>query len=648
MRAVAILLIVAYHAEIPGFGGGFVGVDVFFVISGYLITRRLLAEGEREGRVRLLAFWAKRVRRLVPAMTLMVVVTLAASVTILPSLRWREVAGEGLAAGLYVSNLLFAHQAQNYFGADIVESPFLHTWSLGVEEQFYLLWPLLVLGGAVASRRRGVRLPPALAVGFAGVFVGSFAMNLIWTDQRSAWAFFGLPTRAWEFALAGLLALVTVHPSATRRSVPFAAGGAGLVLVLFAALTFSANTPYPGTAALVPVIGTMALIYAGEHHATRGSASPVGVVLGARASQWVGRVSYSWYLWHWPFIVLAVAAIDDSALVRVAAAVASLPVAYLAHRLVENPIRFDRRLVASIPRTFALGAAALAIVLAGFGVVVGVDSRAPADSLDSRIRAVRNLDGLSCATTATSSSGIRHCIGGDIESDVTVLLVGDSHATTWRPALFDAAAEAGVTLAALDLPGCPAIEIRIRREPLDQVTESQCADRRRDAALLVDDLEPAVVLLAEGNIHLGAIENDDGEVPGEAEQVSLWKRAFRTYLDSLSADGVQRAVILDNPNLPDDPNSCISREQAIDPCVPSREEALGGIEPLRRAELGVLAELGDVPYFSPIDLLCDDATCALEIDGQLVYSDEDHLGLVITAGMRDHLVELLEQALERR
>jgi peptidoglycan/LPS O-acetylase OafA/YrhL len=197
LRAVAIVLVVGYHALIPGFHGGFIGVDVFFVISGFLITRNLLSESTRTGRVALMTFWAKRIRRLVPALALMVVVVVALALIVLPSLDWPSVADQARAALLYVSNLVFARQATDYFGGDISTSLFLHTWSLGVEEQFYLLWPLLVGGACLLVRGRERRLlRPVLIVGFGVTFVVSLSLCVHLTSTGSAFAFFGLPSRA--------------------------------------------------------------------------------------------------------------------------------------------------------------------------------------------------------------------------------------------------------------------------------------------------------------------------------------------------------------------------------------------------------------------------------------------------------------------
>ena len=318
MRAVAVLVIVAYHAGVPGFSGGFVGVDVFFVISGYLITGIVVDAAGRHDTGGLAGFWARRVRRLVPGLGLMVAVTLVASALIVAPFDMLELAKEGAASALYFSNILFATTAQNYFASNINKSPFLHTWSLGVEEQFYLVWPLLLLGAIVLGRRMKSlalrRAGPLLVV----ILVASFLLNLRWTADNGTWAFFSLPTRAWEFAAGGLLASVRI------KQVPRWWGGllgwVGLALVTFATVRFTEFTTYPGVNAVVPVAGTVLLVLSGAMVA-RDEPTVVMQGLSVPPMQWLGKLSYSWYLWHWPFIVLTVLALhNDGTPLKTAAA----------------------------------------------------------------------------------------------------------------------------------------------------------------------------------------------------------------------------------------------------------------------------------------------------------------------------------------
>ena len=304
LRAVAVIAVLLFHVGLPGVPGGFIGVDVFYVISGFLITGLLVRELRATSTVDLVTFYARRLRRLLPAALVVIGVTLVASWAVLSRLRFPEVAGDAAASALYVSNLRFAEQATDYLAAHESPSPYLHFWSLAVEEQFYLFWPLLLLVGArlLSLARLGLLL--------ALVALGSFGLSLVWTDTEAPWAFFSLPTRAWELAVGALIAVGALR--LPRRSPePLAIGlvTAGLGLIVIACVVIDDSTPYPGMAALLPVVGT-ALVIIG------GSATSAGPSrwLSASVPRWLGRISYSLYLWHWPILVLVPIAIGIDSL----------------------------------------------------------------------------------------------------------------------------------------------------------------------------------------------------------------------------------------------------------------------------------------------------------------------------------------------
>ncbi|HEY7131161.1 MAG TPA: acyltransferase family protein [Candidatus Limnocylindrales bacterium] len=367
LRAVAVGLVLAYHAGVPRIHGGYVGVDVFFVLSGFLITGLIVRELRATGRIDLPKFYARRARRLLPAALVAIAVTLLLSVVLLPPLRIPDIAGDAAASALYVSNVRFAAQATDYLASDLAPSPLLHFWSLGVEEQFYLFWPAILLLVARAIPGDAARLR-RLGLVVVAIAIGSFALSLVLTTASQPWAFFSLPTRAWELALGGLLAL-----SVERLArMPVRAAGvtvaAGLALIGLAGLVLQTSTPFPGLAALLPTVGA-ALVIAGG---AAGIATLPARLLTLQPMRYLGRISYSLYLWHWPILVLPAAAIDGqlSLAERLGLAGLSVVVAAASQRWIEDPIRRGRLVGHRVGRTLAL-AGTMSVVVALLAVSVG-------------------------------------------------------------------------------------------------------------------------------------------------------------------------------------------------------------------------------------------------------------------------------------
>jgi peptidoglycan/LPS O-acetylase OafA/YrhL len=350
LRAIAVVAVLLYHMRVPGFGGGFIGVDIFNVISGFLITGLLVREVRTTGRIDLPTFYFRRARRLLPAALTVIVVTLIASWYILSPIRFPSVAGDAAAAAFYVSNIRFALEGTDYLASAADPSPYQHYWSLGVEEQFYLVWPLLVIVGVrfLGLARLGLLL--------GAVVLGSFALSLLVTDISAPWAFFSLPTRAWQLGAGGLVA-IGIGRWVPRPALP-ALGIAGLVLVLVGVTRFDESVPYPGTAALLPTVGTMLLIIAASD-----AAGTLARTLGSWLPRSIGGISYSIYLWHWPLLILGpIALADDSMALRLTLGAASIGCAVASTRFIEAPFRFGR--LARVPalRGVATGLAASFLV----------------------------------------------------------------------------------------------------------------------------------------------------------------------------------------------------------------------------------------------------------------------------------------------
>src|SRR5215831_18555046 len=389
LRGVAILLVVAFHAGVSWLAGGYVGVDVFFVLSGYLITTMLAREVVATGDVDFAEFYARRARRLLPALVVVLLATLAIAMTAYAPIDRPAIATDARAVALHSVNVVFASGAVNYYATS--DNPLLHTWSLAVEEQFYVVWPLLfALVGRVwgddgddATRKRLL-----IGIGLAGA--ASFVASVWVTRVAQPWAFFGMPTRIWEFAAGGIVALTATHDSPKNARVGTTLQIAGLVAIGASALLLNDATPYPGIAALLPVAGTAALLIGGR----RTPEGRISRTLSSPVLRFFGRVSYSWYLWHWPLVGLG-AVIDWEIGVagRLAWSLVALVLAALTLRLVEEPVRRGTLWKAS-PQWINVAALCVSVALAGVAWVAFARAGRGAASASQRPFAMARDDGM--------------------------------------------------------------------------------------------------------------------------------------------------------------------------------------------------------------------------------------------------------------
>ena len=628
MRALAILLVVAYHAGIPAVSGGYVGVDVFFVLSGYLIIGLLDRELRATGRIALAVFWARRARRLLPAAAVVLAVTLAIGSVLLPSNLQRQSATAALASATYVSNLWFAGRATDYLG-DESANPLLHTWSLSVEEQFYLAWPLLLTVLALprvgSSRARIAWLAGA-------VTIASFSWALFQQPVASSWAFFSPLSRAWEFGLGGLVAIVA-HDRAPSQRVRWLSGFAGTASIVGAAFVFHSGTPMPGVPTLVPVLGA-ALLLLGVPRVARASIADPYHWLSTRPMRWVGRLSYSWYLWHWPVGVFLVAALQvDTLAVWVASAMLSLALAEATRRWIEDPIRFHP----------TLGRSA-APVLAASGAVVLILSVA---AQGSRVHAKRFAERLPGAHVAEAearplvySNGcfvaadeirVPDCISGDTIRGRHVVLVGDSHAAQWYPALEPIARRAGWRLETFTKGACPIGDVKGSGP---RAEEESCAQWRAAVIGRILDSRPALVITA-NFAHV--------KWPGDRGGrylVAEWGTAYRRALARLDSAAIPTIVLRNPPRPGFDVPACVARLaqfQRANPPLCAFDRQLPRILEVARQEERATAGLRHVTLVDLNDRICPGARCAPVLDGQLVYRDRHHLTVGYAASLADDL-----------
>lgn len=640
LRGVAVALVVLYHAGLLGVRGGFVGVDVFYVLSGFFITALLLREHAATGRVSLAAFYARRMRRLLPAADLTILATVVASWLILPPLRFPDVGRDAAAAALYVSNIRFAQFATDYLHAGGAPSPFLHFWSLGVEEQFYALWPLVLIALLfVGGGRR------AIAAVAGGLVAASFACSIWLTSYSQPWAFFNLPARAWELGLGALLA---VAPARAWRSHPLQQllGWSGLGLVVAAGFVLSADTAFPGYAAAMPAVGG-ALVIAG------GMPSRFGVarILAARPLRAIGRWSYSLYLWHWPLITLAAAALGHapSTGVRIAVVAAAVAVSAASYRLVETPPRRSRRLgrraryglVVGLAASAAAAAAGAALVVVpgplGVGLappptLSGFESEAAAAVVPSNLRpALRSAqgdlppvysDGCHLSYTATASPP---CLFGDVNGPRTLVLLGDSHAAQWFPALASIASRLHWRLESLTKSACPATFAAVPN-PAGAGTYRACVAWHENVLRRLAHEHPYLVVVSSLVPLPPSSDDDHAWLVGEGEMI----RALRRVADHVVALG---DVPRPRANVP----ICLSAHiRSVAACATPRSAAVdAGLWAAARQE----ATENGAGYIGTDRWACPGAICPVIAGDLLLYRDNTHLTV--------EFVHFLEPRLER-
>ena len=636
LRAVAILLVVAFHAGVPGFGGGFIGVDVFFVLSGYLITGLLVREYAQRGGIRLADFYARRIRRLLPASCAVLIATIIASRVFYSPLEQVGFASTSTMTALYSSNLWFAKAGIDYLAPSADENPLLHTWSLAVEEQFYVVWPFLILLAMRLQRSRH-RVPPAAIIGFAGLI--SLGLSLWLTRRIQPWAFFGMPTRGWEFAIGGLGALIPASFLENRTRSTSLLMLIGLFGTLVSAVLITRHTPFPGVAALGPTLATAFVLVGGA--ALTGGA--VKAFLSSTPMRWIGQRSYSWYLWHWPVLVIGAAAIGSPSLgVRIALALASLAAAAITYVAIENPIRYSRG-SAQHPRwTIAAAAFATIFVTAGAMTWHGDAKRAYDDPSQRRFFAAAEdgVDLKGCHLSITETQAGR-CDFGNVSADSTVVLFGDSHALQWFPALQTIASKRGWRLVSLTKSGCPSADVGIFMEHLGRIY-TECNEWRRETLQRIVAMRPTMVLIANSSAYFSSLDGSDADMK---TSIIEWGRGLARTIAAVTNAGARVTVIHDTPwpgkNIP----TCLARAawRGQSPELVCSFARAGSVDTLGATQERRIARQN--PRVSLVDL--SDAVCATPIcrptrDSTVLYADRDHLTAHFIRDLTATLADRLE------
>ena len=490
LRAIAVLLVVLFHAHVPGFGGGYVGVDVFFVISGFVITGVLLRERSTTGSTSILSFYGRRVRRILPAATLVIITTVVASYPLLGPLSGEQTAKDGLWASVFLINVHFAAMGTNYLASQLPPSLLQNFWSLAVEEQFYLVYPAIIIVVARFSSRLSLRLRLGIVLGAAAL--GSLLVSTVQTSTSPTTAYFSPLPRVWELSLGGIVALSTEYLRRWPTPISAVLSWLGLASILGAGTFYSSSTAYPGWAVALPVVGAALIIAGGTAVPERG----VERLLRIRPFQWIGLVSYSLYLWHWPVLTLVAQRRGTGSLPASEGLlwlVVSLGLAIATYRLVENPIRRSPSLIG---RRWA------SVVLGGFLILSSL-TVATAEIHIHRVPAIAtDLVGLptSSACPSPTARELTSMMGTSRPASdppvARLMVVGDSTACTMLPGLEAVGAPLGIQVENAAVIGCGVVSGQIA-PTITKAPTRLCAAKVAAAEASALRLgKPAVVLWA--------------------------------------------------------------------------------------------------------------------------------------------------------
>lgn len=650
MRAIAVLSVIAYHIGVPGLPGGFVGVDIFFVLSGFLISGLLRDELLASGTIRFAAFFARRVRRLAPALMLVTLVTLLAGYFVLLPDAANSLGREARAVVTLSANHHFLKHAFDYFNSATDLKPLLHTWSLAVEEQYYLVWPLLMLaayrvGGAAALR-------PTLGV----VLVLSLLACVYLSYTNMPLAFYLMPTRAWEFAAGGLLAWLPWQLARARPALPARLGALGLALLLCSVLLFEEkHMVFPGLGALVPVAGTLLLLAAG-------SLNPHNAVSRRLAQPWVvalGLLSYSWYLWHQPLLALGrVYGLGERELWRdlLLGGGASLLLAWLTYCLLEQPVRQRRPGWFAVDRrTLWLGLGLSLLVWLAATAAMYLPKKYPWPA-SLPILAIKQDDarlpgGCDMAEHGVPLSPQAACRVGPTDAPLRLLAWGDSHTDHLMALYLGLAQSRHVGVLRRVYHGCPPLPDAV---PVGEgKVRSWCLSHARavldEAAQLAPQGLQGVLMSVRWNGYTSApvagsasitalaAADADGKVVlpdsllaghgvlDRRHALEQLARSLERLATQLSAKGLKLVLLAPVPEFPLSVPECIARRGAA-ACNVSRDE----VQRQRAPIMAILQQVAarhpaSVRVWDPLPRFCDDTACYASQPGMVRYKDQNHL-----------------------
>ena len=666
MRALAIGAVLLYHAGIPGFEGGYVGVDVFFVISGFLITSAMLRELESTDSLSLTGFWARRAKRLLPAALFALAGAALISWAWLPITQRETFGGDIIAAATYVVNWRFSARSVDYLAEDVGVSPVQHFWSLAVEEQFYIVWPILFLVAVAVAKPTGIRRQAVIGAMIVVASVASLLWSITSTSSDPSTAFFSTLTRVWELGAGAGLALLWPSLTSPSKRAHAVAGWVGLGLIGYSVFAFSASTAWPSYRAAVPVLGAALVIVSGAVTSERSPAA----LLSVRPAVWVGGISYSLYLWHWPLLVGWEARYGElDALTGALVVAGSFIPAVLAQRFIEDPIRFARRMRPTRPALLVGAGCMVASIGVGLALIwsvpeverpdgrVALGAQAVQETLEDEPLTTDDVtdDAEPEATDTTTfitpdplvadsdlpdayeggcqvgrtTTAARSCVYGDPASDNVLMLVGDSKAVQWESALRTITERSGWQMVTLAKSGC---SFSSAAQPRDGGIYDACVSWNDNVMEIIEQAPPDLVVVSGGA--------REGLPPGDPEQEPTREAMAEGYADrwaELAALDIVIAVIIDNPGPGQNMPECVANNRTeLDNCRHEiNPEFSAASTQFAAAEI-----FSGVTLIDPTPILCP-SDCPPVIGNVLVHRQGSHLTRTFVDSLAPFLAEEL-------
>lgn len=654
LRAVAVVLVVLYHAGVPGFTGGYVGVDVFFVISGYLITSVLLRQG-MAGQLNLSAFYAGRMRRLLPQSMLTLVTTVGFGLWLLPVSRSNELLDDAQAAVIFLSNWRFANKSVAYVDTLVTEGLLTHFWSLSIEEQYYLAWPLLIAFLSINTRRLR-RYSLRHVVGYLSVVVVtiSLAASLLYTSDEGARAYYSTPLRLWEIATGAVVAAFFRFP---RQDWGVALRMGSMLAIVIASLSFGNETPFPGSAALVPVIATALMLILG------GNGDSFDRALGSRPLRYVGSRSYALYLWHWPalgFVALLGERyhLDYPRWFEILIAIClTVIVSFASHRFIENPIRRSQRLSSNILWTLAVGSlATLSFAMAIAPTKERNIARAGEDWRNAYASPNEATKDTVTALYGSCHQGIREfkafdwCVLGDPEGSVTIALAGDSHAQNWAPAFHTAGVTNGWRVLLATRSSCIPYDLAIYSRRAERIDTGCRIWGESIRTSLVGFGAVDLLVLARAFNYIELVRSDDGSEVNRDAAADMISAAVTSFVREVDRS-VKRFVILkDTPWAPTSVTECLdlagpTHASRCDFSLQLRDMEVEFINAEQQG-LDTSGALGSVDSLN--EAVCPGALCrAVLTDGTITFRDTSHFTATFSRTLSPAVEAFVRAQLER-